>query len=97
MVEEVGMAEASLARQHPVATVFGWLFALVSTGLTVLWLVGFVSMLSEWSGYVGHESSTALTIMGVVAAITAMSWTATWVILASRKHQHGKGVGVGDS
>ena len=79
------MADTSLARQHPIATAFGWLFAVISAGLSVLWVIGFVSMLSEWSGYVGHESSTALTIMGFVSLITAMSWALTWVIFTSRQ------------
>jgi hypothetical protein len=82
---EAEMAETSLSRQHPIATAFGWLFALISTGLTVLWVVGFVSMLSEWSDYVGNESSTALIITGVVALVTAVAWTITWVTFSSRR------------
>ncbi|MDN4481940.1 hypothetical protein [Demequina lignilytica] len=70
-----------------VVQVLSWVLGAIAAAAT-LWLLFLLLVIaSEWSGYVGHESSTALAILatvGVVPAVLAWIGFAIVRILARR-------------
>ena len=72
----------SSLRDHPIATGFGWLFAVASTALSVLVLWMTLSMIGAWSSYEGGESQVALAITGFAVLVTLLSWGITWILLS---------------
>lgn len=98
------MTTVTRRRDHPVARVLVWVLGVLAAAAT-LWLLflGIVVM-SEWSTYVGHESSTALAILTVVGVVPAvLAWIAfaiAWLVARGRAHSSGGGSsssGGGDS
>ena len=62
---------------RPVIATLAWLATAVSVAASgfLVWVV--VHVTSEWSGYEGGESSTALAITGFVAFMTLIFWLLT--------------------
>lgn len=93
MVAEVDHMEAngstlSMRQRHPVATVLAWLFGAIALLLSGFYVFMIVTVISEWSGYVGHESSTAAAILALFGAVTLFAWGATaFVVIAARRDQ----------
>jgi hypothetical protein len=91
MTEEVSQVHSiesatMTGRKHPVTTAFAWIFGAVAVLLSMFWVFLVVTIVSEWSSYVGHESSTATTIVAVFGIFTLGAWAlAAAIFVAARR------------
>jgi hypothetical protein len=75
-------------REHPVATVVGWVFGILAAVLSVFFAYMVATLISEWSTYVGHESGTASTIVAFFGILTLGAWaTAAAAFYTARRNR----------
>lgn len=70
-------------QRHPAATTLAWLFGAIATLLSVFYVYMIATAISEWSGYVGHETNTAAAILAVFGVITLFAWVATAIAITA--------------
>ena len=75
----------SVQRRHPVAITLALFFGVIAGALTVFYAYMIVTAISQWSGYVGHESGTATAILAVFGLITLFAWGATALAIAAAR------------
>ena len=90
MIVEVDPMESNgsalpVGRRHPVALTLALIFGAIAMALSVFYAYLIVTAISEWSGYVGHESGTATAILAVFGLITLLAWGATAVAIAAAR------------